>query len=503
MEVMALGSSGTISKHLRCKFDDHTSRIFISSFFLALFSLFSIYTFEQMEARQKNKQKYLDTLKLKADLNLKRAEANSEYYENQRLNIVPPPSQKRTAAEDLEDTVAQREKAFNHLKSIMKPKDASDALAWLEVQSNVEIFLFNRFWAKFYEKIKGQTDLTPVAFQNLWYRFKDYLNKTGYTGIPIGAESGEYDQPLDVITDKIDEVLESGTETRRLYDLEHLSVLDLNAQMFEVLEQKDAPRMKFFRISKVKKVNGKSEIGDIIAFLNIDDGDKVGYVFEKEYGHPPRKTPKFVGYDDLYRKDGKIRAGFEWDGYEYPATDIFDVPGAYVGRGLLMRKKAGSLSGAYGKFGRYIISMNDLNKSILNIKYPSKSALKYFKKQKISPKLKSLVYKLVLSQENGDGIDVEEYNALSDADKKLLDKVIKLGQLDHDENLKLLQIEKLTDKEIDADVKRFDLLRGEIIAGNDNPEMIKELKLLTIKLMNNGMIPKQEANELLYLICSL
>ena len=43
-----------------------------------------------------------------------------------------------------------------------------------------------------------------------------------------------------------------------------------------------------------------------------------------------------------------------------------------------------------------------------------------------------------------------------------------------------------------ADINRFYVLQGELGAGNDAKELIKELKLLIVKLMGNGNISKPE-----------
>ena len=46
-------------------------------------------------------------------------------------------------------------------------------------------------------------------------------------------------------------------------------------------------------------------------------------------------------------------------------------------------------------------------------------------------------------------------------------------------------------------VDRFNVLRGEVLAGNNNEKVIKELKLLIIKLMNDGKLNKNEATNML------
>lgn len=50
---------------------------------------------------------------------------------------------------------------------------------------------------------------------------------------------------------------------------------------------------------------------------------------------------------------------------------------------------------------------------------------------------------------------------------------------------------------------RFNILRGEIIAGNDSPKIAKEFKVMLMKFMNEGRIPKRQANEILQELLAL
>jgi len=45
--------------------------------------------------------------------------------------------------------------------------------------------------------------------------------------------------------------------------------------------------------------------------------------------------------------------------------------------------------------------------------------------------------------------------------------------------------------------KKKNILRGEIIAGNDNHSIIKEFKVMLMKFMTEGRIPRRQANEIL------
>ena len=50
---------------------------------------------------------------------------------------------------------------------------------------------------------------------------------------------------------------------------------------------------------------------------------------------------------------------------------------------------------------------------------------------------------------------------------------------------------------------RFEILRGEVLAGNDAPQILSELKKLLLKFIAEGSIPKQQGHSLLYEISCL
>jgi hypothetical protein len=47
------------------------------------------------------------------------------------------------------------------------------------------------------------------------------------------------------------------------------------------------------------------------------------------------------------------------------------------------------------------------------------------------------------------------------------------------------------------ELNKFEILKGQIIAGNDNKELVKEFKQMLLKFSNDGRIKKSEARELL------
>jgi hypothetical protein len=50
---------------------------------------------------------------------------------------------------------------------------------------------------------------------------------------------------------------------------------------------------------------------------------------------------------------------------------------------------------------------------------------------------------------------------------------------------------------------RFEILKGQVMAGNDSKELIKEFKVMLVKFSNDGRIKKNEAREILLDLASM
>jgi hypothetical protein len=55
----------------------------------------------------------------------------------------------------------------------------------------------------------------------------------------------------------------------------------------------------------------------------------------------------------------------------------------------------------------------------------------------------------------------------------------------------------------EAEMDKFNILKGEIIAGNDAPKIAREFKTMLLKFMTEGRIPRQQGNEILHQMLSL
>lgn len=141
---------------------------------------------------------------------------------------------------------------------------------------------------------------------------------------------------------------------------------------------------------------------------------------------------------------------------------------------------------AYKQFGRYILNHNKLHDNVLMVKTPSGAVVKGLPTEAISHAMSHAVKKLA----TGKSINLSDYHNLTEPEKQRLHHVAKHSRVEHN-----LPNPKQSDE--DADLRRFEILRGEVVAGNNSSIIAKELKDLLKKFVKEGRLPRQQINEIL------
>ena len=142
----------------------------------------------------------------------------------------------------------------------------------------------------------------------------------------------------------------------------------------------------------------------------------------------------------------------------------------------------------YTPFGRHFIHKHKLNDNILQIRTTKGGAIPQIPTARISNKLSNVVKKIMR-----DGApDFEDLNSLTEDDKRALNHIVKSSRLEGK-----VSIPKVNFSKEKQEQDRFDLLKGEIGAGNDNKGMIREFKVMLMKFVNEGRVPRRQAHEIL------
>jgi len=141
----------------------------------------------------------------------------------------------------------------------------------------------------------------------------------------------------------------------------------------------------------------------------------------------------------------------------------------------------------YKTFGKHLIHYPALRDDYkLSIKYPSRSK-NVGKVKVVSPEYRELLMDML---ERGVLSD-RMYDKLVDEEKQHFNQAVKASGL----------METIKLKPVDEDkkdlVERFKVLRGQFIAGNNAPTLIKELRSVILHFMEKGQIQKQDGYDLL------
>ena len=140
------------------------------------------------------------------------------------------------------------------------------------------------------------------------------------------------------------------------------------------------------------------------------------------------------------------------------------------------------------KFGKFLINTNKLKDDVVAIKRPSGSNIVEFPSQRVSPHL-SHVFKRII----GGGIpSFNELSKLNETERNYLYNVSKKAEI-----VDKLSIPTPSKDQKDQDIHEYEVMKGEILSGNDNKELIKKFKVHMSKLSRQGVLPKKEVNEIL------
>jgi hypothetical protein len=125
--------------------------------------------------------------------------------------------------------------------------------------------------------------------------------------------------------------------------------------------------------------------------------------------------------------------------------------------------------------------------------HTGKSRLGGFPCRMISSPIRNLLLDYVLNKK----WSMSDVSRLDKDDQKALTDILELVGLQWE-----LGLDGMDD--VSKDMKRFEILKGELAAGNDNKEIIREMQLIVLRLKANRHISKQRANEVMYdLVCLL
>jgi hypothetical protein len=165
------------------------------------------------------------------------------------------------------------------------------------------------------------------------------------------------------------------------------------------------------------------------------------------------------------------------------------------GFGIHIDNSAGIKAGArYVPFGKYVIHNHKLLDDIVSIRRPKGSSITGFPTHRQSTKVGHIVRKIVA----GGHPSFDELNELGEDDKNYLHKLVKSANIGDK-----ISVPSPNRDQMDADCNTFNIMKGEIMSGNDSVEYIKKFKVLLVKMTNNGLIPRSQSQDILMELVSM
>lgn len=168
------------------------------------------------------------------------------------------------------------------------------------------------------------------------------------------------------------------------------------------------------------------------------------------------------------------------------------------GRGLKKSKSSPTLTEGipqaerFAKFGRYMIDKQKLKDGQCVIRFTSGACIHKIPARRIGKEVQNVLSKIA----GGALPTYDDINSLNQDDRRYLFNIQKSAKMDA----------QIPSPDKDAETKEmedFEKMRGQILAGNDNRDLLKKFKLTLLKFGKDGRIPRREVNEVLLEMASM
>ena len=161
-----------------------------------------------------------------------------------------------------------------------------------------------------------------------------------------------------------------------------------------------------------------------------------------------------------------------------------------VGKGISVKSQP-----SYKTFGKFVIHMGHLlDRNVANFKYPSLGSIPHIKPLTISEDYKDFILDTIKDGRPNDRV----FNKLPTEEQRHFERVVAGAGLVDTFKLKRNHTEQER-----KEAERFNLLRGEVLAGNNSDKVMKELRSLIIRFMNEGRIQQKEGTTMLLELSSI
>ena len=309
----------------------------------------------------------------------------------------------------------------------------------------------------------------------------------------IGQDEGIRGTTIELLQNSIDTGKKLKPSNSDLLDEAGASVEDMIRNNL-LGDAYDINKMAIYRLPKkfapAKGLKGFGHTAKALANHFVEDER-----FLKKTGKAVAKMRKQIEYDSSSDEEAK-KVLKKHSKAEKPHEDKIEkaIGAGYIHKRIPIKKIVGAgiaveEQPTYRTFGKYVMHIPHLTeKNVLNIKYPSLGSIPSIKPMTISDDFKDFVIDVM----NTGRVNDKAFNSLQQHEQKHFERITKGAGL-----LDTFKLKRSGDDEEKVEVDRFNLLRGNYLGGNNSPDVLKELKGLVVKFINDGRIARNEGLNLL------
>jgi hypothetical protein len=148
----------------------------------------------------------------------------------------------------------------------------------------------------------------------------------------------------------------------------------------------------------------------------------------------------------------------------------------------------------YAPLGRYFIDHHRLKDNVVCIKRGTGCNVVGFPVIRVSNNIGEVLRSIV----GGGQPNFHDLEKLSTDEKIYLHKLAKFSDI-----IDRINVPTPNKDENEKDINEFEVMKGEILNGNDSKDLIKKFKLHIMKMVNKELLPKGQAKDLLLDLVSL
>jgi hypothetical protein len=311
-------------------------------------------------------------------------------------------------------------------------------------------------------------------------------------------------QPVRVVN--IDDLSSSGTRTRAS-SIASIDEGEITRQgMLKLMEQPEAeekhPEQQiennvFDILQNSKSI--RDDLRDLLSNLSDDELIQLHNGLADLTGKPKSDMTNLAKHVKSYYVTSDIIGAYS-TGFYTPETKIgikgFGLKKKRVGRprGTGMPKPERVIIPNFVGFGINEINQKQLKNGIVKIRRNTKTSFNDMPSKRVSSNLQG-----ILKTISGGGIpNYNDLGKLDEEEKNYLNKLISRSNLTD-----RISVPAPSKDQQEKDIHNFEVMRGQIMSGNDSQELVKKFKLLIRKLSKQGLLPKADVEELLDILVDL